>query len=157
MIPYMPWHFMAHPSSSSTHRTKKRVHTTHTNRPTMEASSCSHWQCTTCTYAENKWAAVECEMCGAAVCTKRPALPVLASVAIAPKPSKLSRKTAVAKKKPPPQDLSPPMHPSGVIIDIVGTNRSNCGHSCEEHPDACGTADLADDVVVHNQKVKIPI
>jgi hypothetical protein len=123
----------------------------------MEASSRSHWQCSTCTYAENKWAAIECEMCGAAVCTKRPASPVPASVAVAPKPSKLSRKTAVAKKKPPPQDPPPPMHPSGVVIDVVETNRGDHGHSCEEHPDACGTAVLTDDVIVRIRKEQILI
>jgi hypothetical protein len=46
---------------------------------------------------------VECEMCGAAVRAKRPASPVHASVAVVSKPSKMSRKVAVAKK-PPPQD-----------------------------------------------------
>ncbi len=65
---------------------------------------------------------MECEMCGAAVHAKCPVLPVHASVAVALKPSKLSRKVAAAKK-PPPQDQHPPMHPSGVVLDIVGTNR----------------------------------
>ena len=96
-------------------------------------------------------------MCGAAVCMKRPALLVLASVAIALKPSKLSRRTAVAKKKPPPQDSPPPVHPSGVVIDVVGMNRGDRGRSCEEHPDACGTAVLTDDVIVHIRKEQILI
>jgi len=91
-------------------------------------------------------------MCGAAVRAKRPASPVLqASVAVASKPSKLSRKVAVAKK-PPPQDQHPPMHPSGVVLDIVGTNRGDRGCSCEEHLDACGTAVLMDDAVVASEK-----
>jgi len=126
----------------------------------MDASSCSLWQCSTCTHANNKRAAVECEMCGAAlrmsgaaVSAKRPALPVLqASTAVASKPSKLSRKVAVAKK-PPPQDQHPPMHPSGVVLDIVGTNRG--GRSCEEHLDVCGTAVLMDDAIVRIRKEQI--
>ena len=128
----------------------------------MDASSCSLWQCSTCTHANNKRAAVECEMCGtalqmsgAAVSAKRPASPVLqASAAVASKTSKLSRKVAVAKK-PPPQDQHPPMHPSGVVLDIVGTNRGDCGCSCEEHLAACGTAVLMDDAVVRIQKEQI--
>ena len=127
----------------------------------MDASSCSLWQCSTCTYANNKRAAVECEMCGAAlrmsgaaVSGKRPASPVLqASAAVPSKPSKLSRKVAVAKK-PPPQDQHSPMHPSGVVLDIVGTNRDDRGRSCEEHEVNCGEV-LAEDVVVRLRKVQI--
>ena len=33
----------------------------------MDASSCSLWQCSKCTHANDKRAAVECEMCGAAL------------------------------------------------------------------------------------------
>jgi len=121
----------------------------------MDASSCNLWLCSRCTYAKNKRAAVECEMCGAAVRAKRPASPVLhASIAVASKPSKLSRKVAVAKK-PPPQDQHPPMHPFGVVLDIVGTNRGDRGRSCEEHLDTCGTAVLMDDAVVRIQKEQI--
>ena len=128
----------------------------------MDASSCSLWQCSTCTYANNKRGAVECEMCGtavrmcgAAVRAKRPASPVLqASATVASKPSKLWRKVAVAKK-PPPQDQHPPMHPSGVVLDIVGTNRDDRGRSCEEHLDACGTAVLMDNAIIRIQKEQI--
>jgi len=120
----------------------------------MDASSCSLWLCSTCTYAKNKGAGVECEMCSTSVCAKRPASPVHASVAVASKPSKLSRKVAVAKK-PPPQDQHPPMHPSGVVLDIVGTNRGDCGCSCEEHLDACGMRVLMDDAVIRIRKEQI--
>jgi hypothetical protein len=127
-----------------------------TQPPTMEASSCSLWGCSMCTYSENKWSAKECEVCGAAVSAKRPASPVPASVAMASKPNKLSRKTAVAKKKPPPQYPPPSTHPSGVVIDVVGTSRGNRGRSWEEHPDGCGAAVLAVDVVppAPNSQVK---
>ncbi len=94
-------------------------------------------------------------MCGAAVPAKHPASLVYASVAMASQPNKLLRKTAVAKKKPPPQDPPPSTHPSGVIIDVVGTSRGNRGHSCEEHPDGCGAAVLAVDVVVCVRKEQI--
>jgi hypothetical protein len=124
----------------------------------MDASSCS-----TCSYANNKRAAVECAMCGtalrtsgAAVSAKRPASHVLqASAAVASKPSKLSRKKVPVANKPPPQDQHPPMHPSGVVLDIVGTNRGDRGRSCEEHLDACGTAVLMDDAVVRIRKEQI--
>jgi hypothetical protein len=124
----------------------------------MDASSCS-----TCSYANNKRAAVECAMCGtalrtsgAAVSAKRPASHVLqASAAVASKPSKLSRKKVAVANKPPPQDQHPPMHPSGVVLDIVGTNRGDRGRSCEEHLDACGTAVLMDDAVIRIRKEQI--
>jgi hypothetical protein len=47
------------------------------------------------------------------------------------------------------------MHPSGVVLDIVGTNRGDRGRSCEEHLDACGTAVLIDDAVVRIRKEQI--
>jgi hypothetical protein len=116
-----------------------------------------------CSYANNKRAAVECEMCGAAlrmsgaaVSAKRPASPVLqASATVASKPSKLSRKKVAVAKKPLPQDHHPPMHPSGVVLDIVGTNRGDRGRSCEEHIDACGMVVLMDDAVVRIRKEQI--
>jgi hypothetical protein len=66
----------------------------------------------------------------------------------------VEEEVAVAKK-PPPQDQHPPMHPSSVVLDIVGTNRGDRGCSCEEHLDACGTAVLMDDAVVRIQKEQI--
>ena len=52
----------------------------------MEASSRRLWQRSTCTYAENKCAAVECAMCGAVVRATRRASPVPSSDAVASKP-----------------------------------------------------------------------
>ena len=86
-------------------------------------------------------------MCGAVVRAKRPASPVPSSNA-ASKPRK-------ATKKPPPQDSPPPTHPSGVVVDVLGTNRSDRGCSCEEHPDGCGTAVLMGDVIVRVRKEQI--
>jgi hypothetical protein len=88
---------------------KVSAHNLH-NRSTMEASSCSLWQCSTCIYAENMCAAVECTMCGAVVHAKRPTSPVLSSDTVVLKPSK-------ATKKPPPQ--VPP--PGAVVLadDVV--------------------------------------
>jgi hypothetical protein len=73
-------------------------------------------------------------------------------------PSKLWRNTAEARKEakklPPPQDPSPPMHPSGVVVEIVGMERGDQGRSCEEHDINCGEM-LVEDVVVHLHKVQI--
>ena len=44
-------------------------------------------------------------------------------------------------------------HPSGITVEIVGTNCSNQGRSCEEH-DICGSV-LAEDVVVRFRKVQV--
>ena len=124
----------------------------------MDASSCSLWQCSTCTYAKNEWVVVECEMCSAIIHgAKRPASPVPASIAVDSKPGKQSRKFDAGKKKPPPQDPPPPVHSSGVVIDIVGTIKNDCGCYCEEHPDGCSAAVIVDDIVVYIQKEQILI
>jgi len=59
------------------------------------------------------------------------------------------------KKEASPQDPPPSTHPSGVVIDVVGTSRGNHGCSCEEHPDCCGAALFAADVVVRVRKEQI--
>ena len=87
-------------------------------------------------------------MCGAVVRAKRPVSPVPASDAIVLKPCK-------EKKKPPPKDPPPPTHPSGVVVDVVGTNKGDRGCSCEEHPDGCGAAVLVSDVIVRVRKEQI--
>ena len=55
----------------------------------------------------------------------------------------------------PPQDPPPHTHSTGVVLDVVGTNRGDRGRSCEEHPDGCGKAVLADNVVVRIRKEQI--
>ena len=90
---------MAHPGRTRAHGTKSAF-TQITQPTTMEASSRSLWQCSTCTLAANKCAAVECAMCGAVVRAKLPASPVPSSDATS-KPRK-------ATKKLPPQDSPPP-------------------------------------------------
>jgi hypothetical protein len=89
-------------------------------------------------------------MCGAVIRAKRPASPVPSSDAVASKPSK-------ATKKAPPQVPPPPTHPSGVVVDVMGTNRGDRGRSCEEHPDGCGATVLADDIIVRIRKEQILI
>jgi hypothetical protein len=71
-------------------------------------------------------------------------------------PSKLSKKTAGAKEKPPPPDVviaAEPHNPSGIVVEIVGTEREDQGHSHEEHLN-CGEV-MAEDVVVCLWKVQI--
>jgi hypothetical protein len=46
------------------------------------------------------------------------------------------------------------MHPSGVVVEIVGTEQGDQGRSCEEHPINCGEV-LAEDVVVRLRKVQV--
>ena len=95
-------------------------------------------------------------MCGAAFRVKRPALPAAASASVASKSRKLSPTTAFEKNKPSHEDSPPPpTHPSGVVIDIVGTNRSSRGRFCDDHPDGCGVVVLDDDVVVRVKKEQI--
>ncbi len=49
-----------------------------------------------------------------------------------------------------------PFHPTGIVVEIVGTEVGDWGHSCEEHPNNCGKV-LAKDVVVRLQKVQIQV
>jgi hypothetical protein len=46
-----------------------------------------------------------------------------------------------------------PFHPTGVVVEIVGTEMDDWGRSCEEHIN-CGEV-MAKDVVVRLQKVQI--
>ncbi len=49
-----------------------------------------------------------------------------------------------------------PFHPTGVVVEIVGTEMSDQGHSCEEHLKNCGKV-MANDVVVRLRKVQIMV
>ncbi len=46
-----------------------------------------------------------------------------------------------------------PFHPTGITVEIVGTESNTQGRSCEEH-DICGSV-MAEDVVVRFRKVQI--
>jgi hypothetical protein len=76
------------------------------------------------------------------------------------RPSKLLRDAAEedTKKSPPPSPdvaiAKEPHHPSGVVVEIVGTERGDQGRSCEEHPLNCGVV-MEDDVVVRLRKVQV--
>ena len=90
------------------------------------------------------------DVCSAVIRAKCPASPILAAVAV----KKTAEARKEAKKLPPPQDPSPPKHPSGVVVEIVGTERGDQGRSCEEHHINCGEV-LAEDVVVRLRKVQV--
>ena len=49
----------------------------------------------------------------------------------------------------------PSFHPTGVVVEIVGTNASGSGRSCKEH-DGCGEV-LKENGVVHLWKVQIVV
>jgi hypothetical protein len=49
-----------------------------------------------------------------------------------------------------------PFHPTGVVVEIVGTEVGDRGRSCEEHPNNCGKV-LAEDMVVRLRKVQIQV
>jgi hypothetical protein len=48
-----------------------------------------------------------------------------------------------------------PFHPTGVVVEIVGMEVGDQGHSCEEHSN-CGEV-MAEDMVVHLWKVQIQV
>ncbi len=62
----------------------------------------------------------------------------------------------VAKATAAKENVPGPFHPSGVVVEIVGTEMENWGRSCEEHPNNCGEV-LADNVEVHLHKVQIVV
>jgi hypothetical protein len=48
-----------------------------------------------------------------------------------------------------------PIHPSGIVVEIVGTEMSCQGRSCEEH-DICGEV-LKEDIVVCLRKIQLKV
>jgi hypothetical protein len=53
----------------------------------------------------------------------------------------------VPKAKVPNESVPGPFHPPGIVVEIVGTEMGDQGHSCEEHTSNCGKV-IAKDVVV---------
>ncbi len=49
-----------------------------------------------------------------------------------------------------------PFHSTGVVVEILGTERGDQGRSCEEHISNCGEV-MAKDMVVHLRKVQIQV
>ncbi len=47
-------------------------------------------------------------------------------------------------------------HPSGIVVEIIGTEANDQGRSCEEHPINCGEV-LEPDVVVRLRKVQLMV
>jgi hypothetical protein len=62
----------------------------------------------------------------------------------------------VAKVMVPEENVPGPFHPSGLVVEIVGTEMGDRGCSCEEHPNNCGEV-LANNVVVRLRKVQIVV
>ena len=56
---------------------------------------------------------------------------------------------------PTPFLFGEPIHPSGIVVEIVGTEMSCQGRSCEEH-EICGEV-LKEDVVVHLHKIQLMV
>ena len=72
-------------------------------------------------------------------------------------PPAASAAPAVEMKPPPvlPAALAVPIHPSGIVVEIVGTEMSCQGRSCEEHEN-CGEV-LKEDVVVRLRKIQLMV
>ncbi len=60
----------------------------------------------------------------------------------------------VAKPAPVPQ-VPGPFHPTGVVVEIVGTDMDDQGCSCEEHRNRGEV--MGEDMVVHLWKVQIKV
>jgi hypothetical protein len=92
------------------------------------------------------------------------------AAALAPVPliaiGKAAVRAPVEKKSPPilpaapavapvPVSFDEPIHPSGILVQIVGTQMSCQGRSCEEH-EICGEV-LEEDVVVCLRKIQLMV
>jgi hypothetical protein len=89
----------------------------------------------------------------------------------APVPPLVTNNNAVAwapveKKSPPvlpaapavapaPFSFGKPIHPSGIVVEIVGTEMSCQGRSCKEH-EICGKV-LKEDIVVRLRKIQLMV
>ncbi len=60
----------------------------------------------------------------------------------------------VAKAKAHNESAPGPFHPTVIVVEILGTEIGDQGHSCEEHASNCGKV-MAKDMVVCLQKVQI--
>jgi len=109
------------------------------------------WECQKCKYSENAHSISTCFSCGTSREYEKRALgsAVVAKVASVFSPA-FATVPALAKKLSAP---TYPRHPDGIILDIFGTNRRDCGRSCEEHG-CCGEI-LTEDVVVRLRREQI--
>jgi hypothetical protein len=92
--------------------------------------------------------------------------PQAAVPAEAPAPAEKKSPPVTEKKSPPvlvaaptvapaPFSFGEPIHPSGIVVEIVGTEMSCQGRSCEEH-DICGEV-LKEDIVVRLRKIQLMV
>ena len=103
---------------------------------------------------------VKCEMCGAAVRKEGAAVPKEAKRP----PDEDAAQPAAAKKQATPAAVAagsmakgstrPAVRPMDMVLDIVGTARSDRGRNCDEH-EICGREVLAEDVVVRLRREQI--
>jgi hypothetical protein len=101
-------------------------------------------------------------------CQKKSGVPAPTPHAAAPAeaPAPAEKKSLAEKKSPPvlvaaptvapaPFSLGEPIYPSGIVVEIVGTEMSCQGRSCEEH-DICGEV-LKEDIVVRLRKIQLMV
>ena len=68
----------------------------------------------------------------------------------------LTSLTKSATKLAPKNSFNMVFHPPGIVVEIAGTEASDQGRSCEEHPINCGEV-LEPDVVVRLRKVQLMV
>jgi hypothetical protein len=85
-----------------------------------------------------------------------PTLVTKASKECSPMTADIAAPAKVVAAPAPVTKAPGPFHPTGVVVEIVGTEMGDQGCSCEEHPNNCGKV-LAKDVVVRLRKVQIQV
>jgi hypothetical protein len=112
------------------------------------------WECKKCQFSENAHSISTCFSCSTSREYEKRALgqAVVAKVASVFSPA-FATVPALPKKLSAP---TYPRHPDGIILDIFGTNRRDCGRSCKEH--GCCSEILTEDVVVRlrHEQILVP-
>ena len=55
--------------------------------------------------------------------------------------------TILAKNRQKMPEKSPPSHPTGIVVDIVGTEETSQGRTCDDGKTACGSLLVTDSLV----------
>ena len=128
----------------------------------MDLNPPEFWWCSACTYADNPWWLVECEMSGAAVRreakrTPEDAAPPVAALKLAKQVKEALAVGSLGTSRPTAKNdpTVPAVHPVGMVLEIVGMARGDCGQNCDEH--TCCDEVLEEDEVVHLRREQIVV
>jgi len=137
--------------------TKKSLSVTATERTWLSKPPCKHQKESKPPYKCKKESNVRvpAPQAEAPAAVPAPVPLVTADNAVAQAPVGRKKSPPVLPAAPAPFLFGDPIHPSGIVIDIVGTEMSCQGRSCDEH-EICGKV-LEADVVVRLHKIQLMV